>query len=118
MSRLSALTVESGTVPSGEGFDGHPTSIVLSVCVERLAIEQYHLGQLAVQQALAVAVNEPLYRLFSGVVSPLHRQIAQALCEEHVAPSSLGEHLGVPVQTITVVLRELVRLGVISISGP
>ena len=64
-----------------------------------------------------MSVNEPLYHLYADVGSVLQRQIAQALCEQHVAPSDLSAHLGVAQDTITLVLRELVRRGVIQLSG-
>ncbi len=116
-SRPRSMVLEAGTVPVGEGFEGHPTGTVLSVVEQRLAIEQHHLGQLAVSQAVAVSVNEPLYHLYADVGSPLQRQIAQALCEQNVAPSDLSAHLGVAQDTITLVLRELVRRGVIQLSA-
>lgn len=115
--RPDALVLEPGTVPPGEGFDGHPTGSILSVVVQRLAIEQFHLGELAVKQVLAVSVNDQLYRLYAGIVPLAHRQIAQALCEANIAPSALSAHLGLPQETITLVLRDLVRRGVIHITA-
>jgi CheY-like chemotaxis protein len=116
-SRPQGLVLEPGTVPPGEGFEGHPTGSVLSVVVERLAIEQFHLGELAASRVVAVSVNDQLYRLYSGVVPLLHRRVAYALCEEHVPPSGLSEHLGLPQPTVTGVLRDLVRRGVIRVSA-
>ncbi|MDX2015516.1 MAG: hypothetical protein SFW67_35315, partial [Myxococcaceae bacterium] len=115
-SRPEVLTLEPGTVPPGEGFERHPTGSILSVVVERLAIEQFHLGELAAARIAAVSVNDQLYRLYSGVVPLVHRQVAHALCEEHVSPSDLSQHLGLPQETVTLVLRDLVRRGVIRLS--
>jgi CheY-like chemotaxis protein len=115
-SRPDSLVLEPGTVPPGEGFERHPTGSILSVVVERLAIEQFHLGELAASRIAAVSVNDQLYRLYSGVVPLVHRQVAHALCEEHVSPSDLSHHLGLPQETVTLVLRDLVRRGVIRLS--
>lgn len=114
-SRPRVLRVEDATVPQGEGFERHPTGSILSVVVQRLAIEQHHLQQLAVSRAVAVRVNEALYRLYSGIGSALQRSVAHAVCEQHVAPKDLSARLGLPQETITHVLRELVRRGVIHV---
>lgn len=118
-SRPRALRLEDATVPQGEGFERHPTGSILSVVTQRLAIEQHHLQQLAVSRAVAVRVNEALYRLYAGIGSALHRSVARALCEQHVAPQQLSAQLGLPQEAVTHVLRELVRRGVIHLEpGP
>jgi CheY-like chemotaxis protein len=116
-SRPEVLVLEPGTVPPGEGFDGHPPGSILSVVVERLAIEQFHLKELTASRIVAVSVNDQLYRLYAGVVPLVHRRVAYALCEEHVPPSALSEHLGLPQPTVTGVLRDLARRGVIRVSA-
>jgi hypothetical protein len=112
-SRPASVTIEPATVPTGEGFERHPTGSIVSVVVQRLAVEQHHLGRVAVSDVFAVTVNEPLYQLYASVGSPAHRRVAHALCEDHVPPGELSGRLGLPQETVTGVLRELVRRGVI-----
>lgn len=115
--RPRALFLDSGTVPDGEAFSGATTSTIVTTALGRLAIEQHHLGALSVGQAVAFSVNQALYRLYADVGPLPSRQIAYALCEQSLAPSSVSEQLGVPAQTVSLVMRDLVRRGVIALTA-
>lgn len=112
-----SLVLDSGTVPQGEEFFGATTSAIVTTAVRRLAIEQHHLGDLSVGQAVGFSVNQALFRLYAEVGPLPSRQIAAALCEQALAPSRVCEQLGVPPQTVSFVMRDLVRRGVIALSG-
>lgn len=114
--RPRVLCLDSGTVPQGEVFSGASTTAIVATAVRGLAIEQHHLGALSVEQSVGFCVNEALYRLYAAVGPHPSRQIAFALCEQSLPPSSVSQQLGVPEQTVNLVMRDLVRRGVIALS--
>jgi CheY-like chemotaxis protein len=114
--RPRTLTLDSGTVPQGEAFAGATTTTIVATALRRLAVEQHQLSELAVGQVVAFSVNQALYRLYASVGPLPRRQIASALCEQSLPPSSVSAQLGVPAQTVSFVMRDLVRRGVIELS--
>ncbi len=110
-------SLSRGLPAADEGFAGHPTASTLARVVTWLNEEQHRAQEAQLARARALLVNEELYRLYLSVGPPAWQSMVRALCEQKLAPAEVMARLQVTPAELALVVKDLLRRGVVSLQA-
>jgi DNA-binding response OmpR family regulator len=117
MSRQSEGSLSTSRRGEEEGFAHHATEATLARLVPWLNNEQRRTREDDLSKAKALVPDEELYRLYLTVGPPAWLPIARLLCEQRLTPAEVISRLQVTPMEVAAVVKDLLRRGVVSLTG-